>query len=282
MIATMHDAAREKYEAELGLPARGSRVWITGFPRQDHAAAARLLERHGLLATAFAAGADCILAPDPPSEDVVQAAERSGRRLIGLRLLEGHVAPPPRRSAVEVTAETVRILDVTLPRRERGGPLVPTADRFGHLCLDATFLAAARAVATGTSSRGARSWRSCPSWPIGCRVEPPSRGPCATPSMRCTCSGCSPALIARPCGRRCVPSGSERARPRRLMAAAMRSPRPWPASPPPTMTGPAYAPPSGRCGTSSALASCPSGNDWWRSTVVMGWGASRPRRRVRS
>ncbi|HBB75304.1 MAG TPA: hypothetical protein DC048_12765, partial [Planctomycetaceae bacterium] len=96
MIATMHDAAREKYEAELGLPARGSRVWITGFTRQDHDAAARLLDRHGLCATAFAAGADCILAPDPPSEDVVQAAERSGRRLIGLRLLEGHVAPPSR------------------------------------------------------------------------------------------------------------------------------------------------------------------------------------------
>ena len=153
MIATMHDAAREKYEAELGLPARGSRVWITGFTRQDHDAAARLLDRHGLCATAFAAGADCILAPDPPSEDVVQAAERSGRRLIGLRLLEGHVAPPSRRSAVEVTEETVRILDVTLPRRARGGPLVPTADRFGHLCLDATFLAAARAVATAAHAR---------------------------------------------------------------------------------------------------------------------------------
>lgn len=55
MIATMHDAAREQYEAELGLPARGSRVWITGFTRQDHDAAARLLDRHGLHATAFAA-----------------------------------------------------------------------------------------------------------------------------------------------------------------------------------------------------------------------------------
>jgi MoxR-like ATPase len=147
MITTMHDAARTGYEPETGLPARGSRVWVTGFSRQGHETATRLLAHHGLVPTAFAAGADCILTPDPPSDDVLQEADRSGRRLLVPALLERETAPVRQRTAVEVTAETVRILDVTLPRRATAGPLVPTAGRFHHLCFDATFLRAARAVA---------------------------------------------------------------------------------------------------------------------------------------
>jgi len=155
MIATsdtIDTAARSDFEPEAGLPAPGSRVWITGLARQDHAAAARLLERHGLTASAFAAGADCILAPDDPGEEVLREAEKSGRRILSVAMLTGRAEPPRRRSAVEVTGDAVRILDITLPLGA-GGPLVPPADRFRHLCFDLTFLSAARAVATAARAR---------------------------------------------------------------------------------------------------------------------------------
>jgi MoxR-like ATPase len=164
MIATTQDApmttaARDGYEPDHALPPPGSRVWITGFSKQGHEAAARLLGEHGLQPTAFAAGADAILAPSPPPEAVLQDAAQSGRRVLTTADLEGEAPPVRRRPAVEITAESVRILDVTLPRRAAGrataggGSLVPGAERFAHLCLDATFLVAARAVALAARPR---------------------------------------------------------------------------------------------------------------------------------
>jgi CRP-like cAMP-binding protein len=58
-----------------------------------------------------------------------------------------------RRTALEITDESVRILDVTIARRPAGAAGLLPAERFAHLCLDATFLAAARNVAIAAHSR---------------------------------------------------------------------------------------------------------------------------------
>ncbi|MFM7289775.1 MAG: AAA family ATPase [Planctomycetia bacterium] len=152
MIALPPTAVREHYAAATGLPAKGSRVWITGFSKPDHDEAARLLGLHGLLPTAFPNGADAVLVPERTAA-VLDEAARSGRRVLVPDDLRSSAPPARRRPALERTPDSVRILDVTLPRRAVGGPLVPPADRFGHLCLDAPFLAAARTVAIAAEAR---------------------------------------------------------------------------------------------------------------------------------
>ena len=152
MIALPATAVRDHYASATGLPPKGSRVWITGFTKQDHDEAARLLGLHGLLPTAFATGADAMLVPEP-TPAILDEAARSGRRVLVPDDLKRGSTPLDRRTAVEVTADSVRILDVTLHRQPAGGPLVPAAARFRHLCLDAAFLQAARTVAIAASAR---------------------------------------------------------------------------------------------------------------------------------
>jgi len=145
-------AARDAYETDAGLPPAGSRVWISGFPRHEHDEAARLLGLHGLKASAFANGADAMLVPGPPSAETLAEAERTGRRLLVPDDLRTAVRSGRRRTAIEVTDEAVRILDVTLPRRPAGDRRVPPADQFAHLCLDSLFMKAARSVAIAASA----------------------------------------------------------------------------------------------------------------------------------
>ncbi len=151
MIALPPTAARDHYAAATGLPPPGSRVCISGFAKPDHDAAARLLDRHGLLPTAFANGADALLVPEP-TPAILDEAARSGRRVLVIEDLQTADTEPDRRPALEVTPDTVRILDVTLPRRAAEGPLVPPGERFAHLCLDAGFLRAARTVAIAAAA----------------------------------------------------------------------------------------------------------------------------------
>ena len=146
-------AARETFEAGGDLPAKGARVCISGFGREEHAELARLIERAGYLPTAFAAGADAVLVPDPPPAAIVAEAERAGRRVLVPALFREHAEPRHRRTAVEIDEESVRILDVTIPRRAAGGAGLVPDERFAHLCFDATFLAAARAVAIAAAAR---------------------------------------------------------------------------------------------------------------------------------
>jgi len=149
---SMPSGARFTFAADDDLPPKGARVWINGFQRQDHEEMARLLDRHGYLPTAFAGGADAVLVPEVTSE-LVDEAHKAGRRVLLPQQLHTDAAPSLRRSPLEITDDQVRILDVTLPRRAPGSRFVPPADRFGHLCLDASFLAAARAVAIAAESR---------------------------------------------------------------------------------------------------------------------------------
>lgn len=140
-------AARDAYAASDGLPARGARVLVSGFSKDGYDEARRMLELHGFVATTFANGADAVLVPSAGAAELTKDAAQNGRRVLVLDDLRAAMSPTQRRSAVEVTEDTVRILDVELSRHAVGGPQVPPAERFAHLCYDGLFLRAARTVA---------------------------------------------------------------------------------------------------------------------------------------
>jgi hypothetical protein len=145
-------AARDEFAASAGLPAPGARVVISGFPKAAHDELANLLGLHGYFATAFTSGADAMLVPEPTPE-IMAEAERAGRQVLVPAQLRAEAKPLMRRTPLEISAESVRILDITLPRRASGSALVPPAERFSRLCLDGTFLGAARAVAIAAEAR---------------------------------------------------------------------------------------------------------------------------------
>jgi len=150
---TAAPAARENYALGGELPAKGARVCITGFSREEHDELARLIERAGYLPTAFTAGADAVLVPEPAPATVVEESERSGRMVLVPGMFRSRVQPHLRRTALELADDHVRVLDVTLDRRPAGSPGLVPDERFTHLCFDATFLTAARAVAIAARSR---------------------------------------------------------------------------------------------------------------------------------
>ena len=139
--------ARETFAVDSDPPAKGSRVWVTGFSREEYEEFVRLLDAAGYVAAPFATGAAAVLVPDPPPPAIVEESQRLGRRVLVPAMFQEAAQPRRRRTALEITAESVRILDVTIPRRPCGSPGVLPAERFAHLCLDATFLSAARSVA---------------------------------------------------------------------------------------------------------------------------------------
>lgn len=135
------------------LPAPNAKVWITGFAKSEHADLARLVERAGFVPTPFSAGAGAVLAPFPAPQAILDEAARTGRKVLAPAHFRQSEQARSRRSALEIDEESVRILDVSLPRRTPGTAR-PAADaRFAHLCLDANFLTAARTVALGARAR---------------------------------------------------------------------------------------------------------------------------------
>ena len=150
-VETLPTAACHSFGGDDDLPAKGARVRIAGFQKQDHEEMSRLLDLHGYLPTAFAGNADAVLVPEATAE-ILEEARRSGRRVLLPEQLRPEAMPSLRRSPLEITNDSVRILDVALPRRAVASAHVPAADRFGHLCLDASFLATARAVAVAAES----------------------------------------------------------------------------------------------------------------------------------
>jgi hypothetical protein len=153
MNPTTNPAARETYDVGDDLPVKGSRVWIAGFAREEHDEVARLVELAGYLPTAFATGADAVLVPEPPTVAIIEESERCGRKVLVPGMFREAAQPRRRRTAVEITEESVRILDVTIERRPNGAAGLLPAERFAHLSLDAAFLAAARTVAIAAQSR---------------------------------------------------------------------------------------------------------------------------------
>lgn len=145
--------ARDQYGIADGLPPRGARVVLSGFSKAGYEEAKRLLEVHGLAVTAFANGADAVLVPTTPSAELVRDSKDNGRRVLVLEQLRAAMKPAQSRTAVEITEDAVRILDVEISRRPAADPQVPAASRFAHLCLDGLFLRAARSVALAAQAR---------------------------------------------------------------------------------------------------------------------------------
>ena len=83
---------------------------------------------------------------------LAQALELGGLSDVG-EISTEHQRDLPRKSAIEVTEEYVRILDVVLPRRKSVGQAGRAADirSFSYLCLDEHFLITARNVAAAAS-----------------------------------------------------------------------------------------------------------------------------------
>jgi MoxR-like ATPase len=141
--------ARSAFDSAGGLPTAGAKVCLSGFSKAGHEEATALLRLHGLQATAFMSGADAVLVPADATAEALAEASRSGRRVLSLDQLRESTAAGQRRSAFEVTEDSVRVLDVTLPRQPAGGRFVPEPSRFRHLCLDSIFLRTARTAAVG-------------------------------------------------------------------------------------------------------------------------------------
>jgi hypothetical protein len=138
-------AARESFPERPALPIPGSKVHVVGFSGVAGREVGDLLAKHGLRATSFASGADAILVAGGASVEAVEEARRSGRRVLALDDLR--IGRTETRSAFEVTEESVRVLDVELPRQAPGGRMVPAQEHAHALCMDASFLATARTVA---------------------------------------------------------------------------------------------------------------------------------------
>jgi MoxR-like ATPase len=159
MIATP-DADADRHPEPTTLPPTGSRVWVTAVTKNEYDQAQRLLAAHGLEAVAFATGADAVLLPEQPPAELVAALEGESRQILRLdELRAGHQRGC--QVAVEVSDDTVRILDLTLPRQPAepqaaahrvAKSLVPAGDRFGQLCLDGPFLRAARSVSLAAAT----------------------------------------------------------------------------------------------------------------------------------
>lgn len=151
--ASLPIAARESYIAAQPLPPKGARIWVTGFSRDEHDAVAKQLQQAGFQPTAFATGVDAVLVPDPPTPAILEESERLGRRVLVPDMFTESTQPRRRRTAIDVDEESVRILDITIARRPAGSPGLDPGERFAHLCLDASFLSAARTVAIAADAR---------------------------------------------------------------------------------------------------------------------------------
>jgi MoxR-like ATPase len=134
------------------LPPRGAKVWITGFAKDEHAALARLCEQAGYVPTPFTTGASAVLAPSPAPPGIVEEAARTGKMVLSDRHLRETNEARARRTALDITDDSIRILDVELPRRQPGSAMLLPEDRFANLCLDVNFLSAARTVARGAKN----------------------------------------------------------------------------------------------------------------------------------
>lgn len=140
-------AARDTFEnpAVSGLPVVGAKVLLAGFTGETAALAHEALAIHGLKVTSFSSSAEAVLVPPNASEAVLAEARKSGRRIVRFEELGADRAQAA--SAFEVTEESVRVLDVTLPRRAERDHAAPSPALFAHLCFDGTFLRTARTVA---------------------------------------------------------------------------------------------------------------------------------------
>ncbi len=140
-------------------PMKGHRILLRGFSMEMEKNVRLQIEDAGFQVVSSIATADTLVKGGGDAGVALDVARKSRlpildwedfkHRLVVNR--KGRVSNPdlPRRAAVEVGTDTVRILDQTLRSVGSLSPLVPKAGQFEHLCRDQKFLRNVRAVALG-------------------------------------------------------------------------------------------------------------------------------------
>ena len=139
-------------------PVKGKKICLRGFGQEQETEAKARLVKHGFELAASITCADALVVGPENASLAVEAATKARLPVTPwtefISVLENAAAPVPavglpRRSAIEIKPDSVRILDQELRRSNVASPLVPAEECFRHLCLDSCFLQNARAVAMG-------------------------------------------------------------------------------------------------------------------------------------
>jgi MoxR-like ATPase len=146
-------------EAVTPPPLKGYRVLLRGFHPDEETEVRNSLNHYGYQVVSSIVVADALVLGTGSASAAIEAARKARlhiapwtefRTRMDKTTTSPTLAPKPaQRGAIEVQADSVRILDVALRRVGSTSPLVPSAGQFRHLCLDDCFLRTARAVATG-------------------------------------------------------------------------------------------------------------------------------------
>ena len=139
----------------------GRRILLRGFTEADESPAIAFVNSAGGQLVQSLQAADLVIIGPSGADKVATLARQRQLRVVAWSDLESPGAaesvtassPLAERSAIEITPDFVRILDVVVPRTGDMPSDGPEADRFANLCLDEPFLRAARAVALGVVER---------------------------------------------------------------------------------------------------------------------------------
>lgn len=142
---------------DCGTRFQGKRILLRGFDGPDESLAIRTLTEAGGNLVQTLQTADVVVIGPSGAPKVVTLARQRQLKVISWSELESEVSedseesdmPIETRPAVEITADSVRILDVLIPYPGTPPPLDAGSHRFRNLCLDEPFLKTVRAVALG-------------------------------------------------------------------------------------------------------------------------------------
>lgn len=140
-------------------PMKGKKLHLHGFDAIQAQELREELEELGLNLVSLRISADLLVVPDGTTQPAGDGLRTKQVELSQLRRLlkPVQVTAPLRevesRAVVEKIDGSVRILDVILDGRSHPGSHTPSAERFARVCLDTTFLEAARAVAKAVQFR---------------------------------------------------------------------------------------------------------------------------------
>jgi hypothetical protein len=146
----------------MNTPVKGKKICLRGFGQQQESEVASRLVNYGFEVAASISCADALVVGPGDAALAVEAARKARLPVTPwtefISALENVATPAPaaglpRRAAVEIKTDSVRILDQELRRSNVASPLVPEEELFHHLCLDSCFLQNGRAVAIGIANR---------------------------------------------------------------------------------------------------------------------------------
>jgi len=142
----------------MKIPLKGQKICLRGFSQEQEMDAKARLMKHGVEVAVSVSCADAMIVGSGDAALAIEAAKKARLPVTPwsefISALESAASPAPavglpRRPAIEIKSDTVRILDQELRRSIVASPLIPAEELFRHLCLDNCFLLNARAVAMG-------------------------------------------------------------------------------------------------------------------------------------